>query len=313
MTSFAETLRIAAANRAAREYPTSQDRRSVDGLIFPDFKLKFPVDWKRSTVFTIGSCFARNIEDVLAAYGADLPTKKFWTPAKEWRGRLNEYNPGTMRQRILFALKDRPCPTDTIVPNGDLYTDLLLPGGIPVAFERALQRRAEMAATYQYLARSSVVIITLGLTEAWFDHQTQLYLNQMPPRAAAAKEPDRFEFRQLDVFQTVPMLEPAIDALISQGSKVLLTVSPVPIGTTFTGGDCTVANEFSKAVLRVTAGRLAAKPEVDYFPSYKIVRSGGLSAYEADQVHVKNAVVERVTSYMVQSYAVPAAERLEQL
>jgi hypothetical protein len=105
------------------------------------------------------------------------------------------------------------------------------------------------------------------------------------------------------VFHTVPLLEPAIEALIERGCKVLLTVSPVPLGTTFTEDDSVTANEFSKAVLRVTAERLSQRPEVDYFPSYEIVRSGGLSAYLPDQVHVKNEVVERVTAYMLQSYA----------
>jgi hypothetical protein len=109
--TYGETLRAAAANRARRNYPGGQDSRSRDGLIFPDFKPKFPIDWKRSTVFTLGSCFARNIEDVLSAYGAVLPTKRFQSPPGEWPGRqngiLNEYNPGTMRQRILYALRGR--------------------------------------------------------------------------------------------------------------------------------------------------------------------------------------------------------------
>ena len=51
-----------------------------------------------------------------------------------------------------------------------------------------------------------------------------------------------------------------------------------------------------------------SKPEVDYFPSYEIVRGSGLGAYTPDHMHVKNEVVERVTSYMLQSYATQAVE-----
>ncbi len=172
-----------------------------------------------------------------------------------------------------------------------------------MTLERALARRSEIALVYANLARSQMVIVTLGLVEAWFDNETRLYLNQIPPRELAASYPARFEFRRLDVVDCVTILEEAFDALTKVGIKILLTVSPVPLTTTFTGNDCIVANEFSKSVLRVTAGRLANRQLIDYFPAYEIVRSGGLASYEDDCVHVKEDVIERVTNAMVDAYA----------
>ncbi len=100
---------------------------------------------------------------------------------------------------------------------------------------------------------------------AWHDNETKLYLNRMPPAGAAAKDRRRFEFRRLNLGDCARLLEEALDALTAAGSKIMLTVSPVPLQTTFVAQDCVVANEYSKAVLRVAAERLSAKPTIDYF------------------------------------------------
>ena len=306
MTEFLETLRAAHENRSARNFPDINDLRLNFGLLFPSFKPKFEISFSGCMIFTMGSCFARNIEEVLIPRGVDLPTMAFSVPKTEWparsNGLLNEYNPGTVPANP-FRTTTKGLSTRDNRACWRISTDLLLPGGSPVTFERAIARRNEITSVYEKLPRSELLIITLGLTEAWFDNDTKLYLNQMPPHAFAARHKGRFEFRRLDVFDCMPMLEEALDAVTKAGPKVLLTVSPVPLPTTFSGMDCVVANEFSKSVLRVAAERLATRPTIDYFPSYEIVRSGGLASYIDDCIHVKNEVVERVTGFMLDAYA----------
>ena len=41
---------------------------------------------------------------------------------------------------------------------------------------------------------------------------------------------------------------------------------------------------------------------MDYFPSYEIVRSGGLWSYLDDHIHVKPELIHRITKYMVDAY-----------
>jgi hypothetical protein len=308
MAEFREVVRTAHLNGPRRNFPGTNDPRSSSGLLFPSYRPKFPIQFDGITIFTLGSCFARNIEEVLAACNVSLPTLAFSAPKSEWparaNGLLNEFNPGTMRQRVLFALQAKDYPVETIVPMGDSYIDLLLPtGGAPVTFERAVARRNEIASVYASLSSSNLVIITLGLIEAWFDNLTNLYLNRMPPQAFADRHRGRFELRSLDVSDSVSMLREALEALTNTGPRILLTVSPVPLKTTLTADDCIVANEFSKSVLRVTAQLLASHPMIDYFPSYEIVRSGGTASYDEDGVHVKTRVVERVTSFMLAAFA----------
>lgn len=304
-----DALKNAAANRVNRGYPGAGDLRSRFGGIFPSMKPKNGSFGKDLRVFTIGSCFARNIEEHLGALGLDVPTSSFSVPENEWKhrpnGLLNEYTPGTMSQRIIRAIQGVEAAAETVIPDGTSgFVDLLLPGGAPVSYQRAFERRAEIGRIYARLIESDVVIITLGYVEAWYDAQTATYINRMPPHAAIRAEPDRYRFRRLNVKESLDLLDPAIRSLTDRGIRVVLTVSPVPIAVTFTADDCTIANEYSKATLRIVAEELRSNPLVDYFPSYEIVRSMGLAVLHEDQVHVKSAAVGRVVAYMLETFGV---------
>jgi GSCFA family len=307
--TFYEVMRVTHGNKAWRDYPRQADQRVKTNLVFPQFKPKFSVDFSHSvSVFTIGSCFARSIEETLAPLGVDLPTMAFSVPETEWpyrpNGLLNEYTPAGICQRITAALSGKPLPLETIVASGGSYADLMLPTSADVSYDRALARREDISKIYRRLPSCDVAVITLGFVEAWFDVATQQYLNRMPPYAFATANPDRFLFTVLNVENCMRFLEKTVMALGIARIKVILTVSPVPLQSTFTSDDCVTANEYSKSILRVCAQALSnAHAHVDYFPSYEIVRSAGLGAYIDDHVHVRDDVVSRVTDYMVRSYA----------
>jgi len=160
-----------------RKYPSKTDSRVRDNIIFPNISPKFSINIP-SKVFTMGSCFARNIEDALDDYDINLPTRSFEVPEEEWltraNGVLNQYNPGTMYQNIMWALNGQLPPVETIISTNKniYYLDLLLASFSEVSLERALERRKEIYALYQDLFDSDCLVITLGLTECWFDTQT---------------------------------------------------------------------------------------------------------------------------------------------
>jgi len=305
---FNSALKNSSRNKTGRKFPNREDDRYEEGTLFPEFNPSFNIE-PGAAIFTIGSCFARNIEEALQPLGFELPTSAFSSPKSEWPGRanglLNEYNPGTISQRICHALAGKHSPEETIVASGDLYDDLMLMGGaVDVTKARALERRNEIFDVYTNLPKTPYVVITLGFIEAWFDNQTQLFINRTPPRSFKTTDPNRFSFKVLDVSESMALLEQAFTALHDNGSKVVLTVSPVPIQSTFTTSDCVTANEYSKSVLRVCADLLCKRfANVDYFPSYEIVRSGGLSNYAIDNVHAKNDVVKKITTLMIKKYS----------
>ncbi|MCJ2086978.1 GSCFA domain-containing protein [Methylobacterium sp. E-005] len=282
-----------------------------NGGIFPRITPKFGLD-SGAKIFTIGSCFARNIERVLVELGFDVPVSRFALEGPEPElpmpapQILNEYNAGTILQRIesvvgLFNYS----PGMGVEETDKGYIDTFLHvATLPIPLPRLLRRRERIAELYADLLKSDVVIITLGLVEAWYDRIQGCYLNKAPSRAAVRGDDTRFELHTFDVDDVVSRMSRAIELISNAGVKnILLTVSPVPLEATFNPIGSVQANSYAKSVLRVAAGILVRKfPSVDYFPSYEIVTSFGSAAYIDDNIHVKEDVIAEVTRYMAECY-----------
>ena len=297
-----------ARGNPGRKYPARDDPRCVDGMLVPSLRPRFRLD-PSQPVFTIGSCFAREIEEVLIRRGVPLPTREFTVPKSEWpyrpSGLLNEYNPGSMRQRICAALSGQAYPEATGIASGSDVIDLLLAMGPAVSPERFRARRADIDRVYAQLGRAGVIVITLGLAEAWYDNETEFYLNRMPPASELKAQKGRFTFVRFDYEAVCEQIGQALGMLVDAWprARVLLTVSPVPLEATFTDVDAVIANGYSKAVLRACATQMAARfSQVDYFPSYEMIVSAGPAALKADNVHVTDAAVERVMQVLLANY-----------
>lgn len=299
-------VRRAVGDMPRGKFPDQQDVREKDGMLFPILRPAFRLA-PGQRIFTIGSCFARNIEDFLGDF--DVPTRDFSVDKSEWASRpnglLNEYNPGTIAQRLARAVKGETDPEATLIGDEARCFDMLLPIAPPVTRARAIERRAEIGQIYAALPDSDVIIVTLGLTECWYDNLAQVYLNRIPSHEMMSQEPGRFAFYNLDIGECVDILGAAMDSVLADDRrKVLLTVSPVPLQRTFSGQDCVVANMRSKSVLRAAADQLcAAFPgRMDYFPSYEIAMSGGLATFGHDNVHVRPAVVQKIVAHLMAGY-----------
>lgn len=305
--SLPDALAQRRANSLGARYPDSGAKRFSEGLMLPQINPSFTID--DGKIFTIGSCFARNIEAMLT--GRDVPTANFSLPDGEIAQNignriLNEYNPGTMSQRISNAAKGLSFGDKGLLEVKGLYGDLLLSGGVDLPLERVLERRDELDALYRELVTSDVLIVTLGLVEAWYDVESELYINRMPQ--PAARNPDLAERFELHVFNTdaaYSLMATALQDALGAGLKnILLTVSPVPLQTTFTQQDVIMANSYSKATLRTVAARLEADfSEIDYFPSYEMVTTFAGNPFIEDNVHVRPEIVQRVTNHMMRNYA----------
>lgn len=305
--TFEEAIENARNAGYARRFPAKDDPRIRDGAVFSQVFPRFSLA-KGTSIFTLGSCFARNVEEKLHDFL--LPTKGFGVPKCERLGRpngiLNEYNPGTMCQRIEYAAKRESFGELCIAPEGGGYIDLLLADYVtPATKERLMERRAEVDKVYTSLFECEAVIVTLDLVEAWYDKTEGLYVNRIPPTAFMLADRERFEMDILDVHETQLLLERMVNALRAMGvTKILLSVSPVPLDATYSGKDCAVANTHSKSVLVASAHSLSRLyREVDYFPGYEIVTSAGRDSYDSDSIHVRDDVVELVTNYLVDQYA----------
>jgi thioredoxin-like negative regulator of GroEL len=300
---------------AYSSWPSRADAENrIEPFCKPEFEPGFSLK-PGEKVFTIGSCFARNIEKALAARGFDVVTRRILAASDSttmFRANiLNNYGVPSILNEFTWAFDaDQPFDPETNLfeVSPGRYVDIHLPASIkPAPLDETLERRQVITRIIREAAECRIVVMTLGLIEIWYDTISRLYLNYSPRRALVAKNPDRFELHVLSYAETIKTLH-AIIALMGNScrddQKILLTVSPVPLTATYSGRDVLVANAVSKSVLRAAADEIvSAYGHIDYFPSYESVTLSARSvAWEDDQRHVETALIDLNIGRMIDAY-----------
>jgi hypothetical protein len=264
------------------------------------------------SVYTIGSCFARNIERALVLRGMRVPTTDipidpdiYLRPTRYKNTVLNKYNPFSMATEILRGLGEVQFQDRGLIEVGrDRFVDPQTSHVPAMSRKQAEALRDILDAMSIEIRSCSVVLLTLGLTETWVDTTTGCALNGLSGVMASIKE--RLRFFNGTPEQCYSALAQAITAFHDHNpnARAIITVSPVPMAATFTDLDVVSANELSKATLVVTAQRLAATFDfVDYFPSFEMVRhSPRHLAWSKDQVHVNDDMVDFVIGEFMTRY-----------
>lgn len=192
------------ARSNSSKWPSRQSPARLEPVCLPDIAPTFSLE-PGEPVFTIGSCFARHIELALRGQGYEVPALDFTVPSEElWTGTkmvpgiLNKYTPFSMLNEVQFALGNTDGAKFLIEVGDDRYLDGQLHTNVAVSRERGLQRRAELRDLYRRaLSESRIVIVTLGLTEAWWDDEEQVYLNDTAQKSVVGRHPGRFYFEVL--------------------------------------------------------------------------------------------------------------------
>jgi tetratricopeptide (TPR) repeat protein len=304
-------------------WPERSGSNRLEPVTKPEFRSTFELE-PGERIFTIGSCFAREIEGELLKRGFKVPVQEILKdPLFADIGTivLNNYGTPSIYNELAWALgSDQPyIPKDHIleVQSGKFVDIHLHPTVPPANWDVCLSRRA----TLQYLMRQSlecrVIVITLGLAEVWYDSATHYYLNNIPRPALLRAYPDRFDLHVLSYEGAFHYFEKALLLLRSKGRKdqrVVLTVSPVPLLATHRPIDVIVANTYSKSVLRAVAETICAKYDwIDYYPSYEsVMLSDRASAWDADQIHVTKDLVALNVARLLDRY-IPGANDVENL
>jgi hypothetical protein len=303
--------------------PGSAWQRISDNEFFePLIRGEFTIG-RDDRVFAIGSCFARAVETALASLGMDVAsrTDAFDHFAMRSIGFpvdfTNKYNTEAIRNELRWALEPgEEFPRGALVrfPDGtfqDPYAASNLEYGDE---EETVDRHRLLTEVTRQVSSCRIVVVTLGLIEAFFDTKTGLVTNTTPHLTA---DPDRFRFRVLSFEQTMEGLEGVYQLLSTHGHpdlQIVVTVSPVPLEATFTGQDVVLANTLSKAVLRAAAGAWTARhANVHYFPSYEIVvNSDRAAVWHKDGRHVQSVFVRKIMDLFVRTHlATDDAESLE--
>ncbi|MGP1283572.1 MAG: GSCFA domain-containing protein [Parasphingopyxis sp.] len=307
-----DALRFLKNNKAATWGNRSIANR-VEPIATPAFDVPFRLE-PGERIYTIGSCFARNVETALIRRGFELPMRRlFSTPAfaNLEPEIVNNFGTPSIYNEIAWAFGEQPFDEDTafLRLGRNRYTDLHMVASLrPAPLETLQARRAGLFEATRSLAECRVLIMTLGLVEIWWDEETQLYLNTQPPRAVLRKAPERFSLHVLGVEQCLDYLERALEIIFRHGRDdlhIVLTVSPVPMTATHRPVDVMTANSYSKSVLRVVSEYVVEKhDQVTYFPSYETVTiSDRQLAWMDDLVHVRDEMVAFNVERMVNAFS----------
>jgi hypothetical protein len=261
-----------------------------------------------SSIFAMGSCFAREIELALAkanfkilsfddaVMGSDLFQGRNGDGAGSF---LFRYTTASMKMEISRVLGAIDVPDDKLlVGEPESLLDLNF-GGLCVRgnLDLIAARRRAIKDVGQGLKVADVVVLTLGLTEAWFDTEAGLYINAAPDLPLLRRS-KRFEMHSLTFQENYQNVKDCI-ALIrahNPNAKFVITVSPIPLQATFTGKDIVVANMRSKSTLRAVAAAIEEEDDsVLYFPSYEMVMYSKRDfAWKGDMRHVRRPMVEKI-------------------
>ena len=249
---------------------------------------KFVID-QDAPVITAGSCFAAEIgrhliEHGMHWYDAEPPPPGLSRQERQARHYRefsfrtgNIYTAAVLKQWVLWAFS-RSEPDDEAWVDAGRYYDPYRPSVDPDGYDSPeamlLARTRTLDAIRDAITTASCFIFTLGLTEAWVHRADGTIYPVCPGTVRGRFDPALHEFHNYsfaevhrDLTETITMLRQA-----NAGLHVLLTVSPVPLTATATGGHALVATTHSKSVLRAVCGQVSAEHDhVDYFPSYELI------------------------------------------
>lgn len=278
-------------------------------LVVPESAPSFSLS-KDSSVFAIGSCFARNIEEALMANNIEVKSFDLEVPYKVRSGRkrgiINKYNPVSMLHELEWAAgKEFPTKSLMEMRPGKMVDPSLKVGEVAQDIALVLEFRKTLVEYFQRVRDCDLVIITLGMIECWKDLATGVVLNQTPHPRMVRREPGRYVFVRLTADEVWDAVWGSLALLRQAGvANVVLSVSPVSLHRTFTGQDVMTASCYSKSVLRVVAEQFAQNFEwVDYFPSYEAAMYGDpAKVWESDRLHVRDSAVQQIMTEFIKRY-----------
>lgn len=307
-----------AQSNGLRRYPApDRDGDRLYPLAGPEASPSFKIR-EDDTIFAIGSCFARNVEKTLESAGKRVLSREFslgeiGKSIEDATNFFNKYSIHSIINEVRWALERETFPGEDALyafptGKGQYFDAQLGMARLDFPVETILQFRNRYLDAMATVVEADVVILTLGYVETWYDRKLDLYLNVAPPRQILGAEPDRFEFRVLsysDVLEGLNVLHALLIKHRKKPLKMLVTVSPVPLLSTFRDMDVLVANAYSKSVQRAAIDEFVLDKEgVDYFPSYEfvILSNPAVAWARNDYRHVSSDVIARIMSNVLISY-----------
>jgi len=280
-------------SKAELRAPDAVDRYILHGWV-PDA----PFITKSSRITAFGSCFAQHLTNYLHGAGYNVLGKHLNLSSHIIHFGEGMVNSFAIRQQFEWALEDKE------------FSENLWFGEHK---EIALVDPRIKAETKEIIGTTDIFVITLGLSEIWYDKRSgEAFWRAVP---GPLFDPERHGFRVSSCEENHANLVRIRDLIRTARpqAKVIFTLSPVPLMATFRPVSCLTASSVSKAILRVAIDQLMRESPDDrslfYFPSYEMVKELFVDPYEEDNRHPTPAVVEFIMKTFERHFCVPGAEQ----
>jgi len=297
-----EGLRTLIKRNPDFNWPQRTEKNRLEPICQPSHTASFEIK-QNDKIFTLGSCFARNIENHMVNHGFDVIPLRINSqiPKKFALDQLrNMYSPISILDGLKWALSpdQMPDPQECLIEcKGDEWFDPMLhpprSGNLDEVIETNKLVRDNMA----LISQCRIIVITLGLIECIFDKKTGRYLNSITPDMIQSKNYARYEIHVMELSEVLSSLEEIYDLLagnLASDFKIILSVSPVPLKNTFRDMDVITANMYSKSLLRTAAEIFSSNhTNIDYLPIYEsVMMSERKYTWEADLIHVSDFIIK---------------------
>jgi GSCFA family len=270
---------------------------SVEDIVY-GWKPAQKVITAETKVLAFGSCFAEYFVKFLAQHGYNrwlLPVERHSHSDENLLLAL----PVTF-ENIFVVVQQFRWAFQEFTPKAKLWftKDKLL-------FEATEERRQKVRCSFQ---EGDVFVITLGLSEVWFDQiENEPMWRTIPARLY---EPGRHVCRPATVAETLEALH-EFDALVDlylPAKQFIFTLSPIPLTATIRDQSAVTANCASKAILRaaldefIGSRKASRKSRYHYFPSYEIVLHLFDHPFLPDNRHIRPEVAASVLDIFSRLY-----------
>jgi GSCFA family len=243
-----------------------------------------PVLSRGMRITAFGSCFAANITRHLSAIGFDLSRDR---DPEVYISRLGDamVHTASILGQFQWALENAK-------QSEELWHGYKAEG---YGYDETIRLR-----TRDVFLATDFFIVTLGLSEVWYDEQTGGTFWRAIPEDVF--DPARHKFRVQSFAKTKADIE-EIHRLIRTHvphAKVLFTLSPIPLAATFRPVSCLTANTASKAIIRAALDEFLREHEDElnrnlfYFPSMELVMRCFIDPWSEDERHPESYVIDTV-------------------
>jgi hypothetical protein len=234
-----------------------------------------------SRVLALGSCFAAYFVEWLALNDRILvlarnPFENVAVIAQQFRWAFGEVDPET----LFWIDKDK---------------------------ERNFATEEKRLAMRQALLDADVFIATLSVSEIWYDKLSGEPLWRVMP--TDCHDPERHDFKVMSFAETIAAFETIerIRARWLPNLRVIYTVSPQPMASTFRSISAQTANTVSKAIVRAALDEfLRSRDDLNktyfYFPGYEVIGALLDNPFLPDNRHLHDFAIELVLDLFARTF-----------